>query len=439
MHENNHMELGLSSVEAKKFKRYAWIYLLMFSVLYCFLYCTRLNISSATPYLIAQGWEESTIGIMTGTLFWTYGIGQLICGRLSEQVGPSKMVVAAVILSAMANFLIATQETGSVVILALIWGANGLFQSMGWTPGIAALTRWWPGKSRGFAVGFANAFSGFGQVAAFLAILAAYTWFPQSKWQASFLIPPLFPLAVLVLYLLFVKATPEKAGLRDYEENDREKTAAELQMHEAIKGKGALYPYKFLLSNKKFLVWIVISFSSGLARYGLSTWIPLYFTEQGLSAMSSVASSVILPIGMGIGTWVVPWLTDRFCPNDRMPAAIISAVIGAITTIAIFMLDATQLPQLITIEVLLFIAGFCIYAINGIMFTYATDVGGRVFSGTCSGVLNFSAYMGAAVQSFVYGFVLDNSGWAIVFISIAAFNVLIAVLGLIGSKKHEYK
>jgi hypothetical protein len=39
----------------------------------------------------------------------------------------------------------------------------------------------------------------------------------------------------------------------------------------------------------------------------------------------------------------------------------------------------------------------------------------------------------------VYGFVLNSSGWAIVFISIAAFNVLIAVLGVIGSKKHEYK
>lgn len=435
MLKNDYSKMERSSAESRRFKRYAWTYLLMFSVLYCFLYCTRLNISSATPYLIEKGWEESTIGIMTGTLFWTYGIGQLICGRLSEQIGPSKMVVLAVILSALANFLIATQETGSVVILAIIWGANGLFQSMGWTPGIAALTRWWPGKSRGFAVGFANAFSGFGQVAAFGAILAAYNWFPQSEWQASFLIPPLFPLAVLVLYLLFVKSTPEKAGLRDYEENDQEKIAAEQQMQEAIEGKGALYPYKYLLSNKKFLIWIVISFSSGLARYGLSTWIPLYFTEQGLSAMASVASSVILPIGMGIGTWVVPWLTDRFCPNDRMPAAIISAVIGAITTIAIFMLDASQLPQLITIEVLLFIAGFCIYAINGIMFTYATDVGGRVFSGTCSGVLNFSAYMGAAVQSFVYGFVLDSSGWGIVFISIAAFNVLIAVLGMIGSKK----
>ena len=151
--------------------------------------------------------------------------------------------------------------------------------------------------------------------------------------------------------------------------------------------------------------------------------------------MTSVASSLILPIGMGIGTFVVPWLTDRFCPTERLPAAIISAVIGAVTTIIIFMLDASKLSQLILIEVMLFLSGFCIYAINGIVFTYAADIGGRVFSGTCSGVLNFSAYLGAAVQSVVYGFVLDNGGWGIVFMSIAAFNLLIAILGMIGSRK----
>lgn len=435
MHKSDHTQLGYSEAEYKRFNRGAWIYLLTFSVLYCFFYCARLNISSATPYLIEEGWTEETIGIMTGTLFWTYGFGQLISGRLSELVGPSKMIIAAVVLSAAANFLVATQELNAIVTLAILWGINGLFQSMGWTPGIAALTKWWPGKKRGFAIGFTNAFSGFGQAAAYCAILAAYAWFPQLKWRASFVIPPLFPLAMLVLFVLFVKATPQKAGLRDYEEKDQEKAAAEQEMRAAIDGKGVLYPYKYLLSNKKFLIWIVIAFSSGLARYGLSTWIPLYFKEQGLSATASVASSVILPIGMGVGTLVVPWLTDRFCPNNRMPAAILSAVIGAVTTIAVFYLDATQLPQMVMIEALLFIAGFCIYAINGILFTYAADVGGRAFSGTCSGMLNFSAYLGAAVQSVVYGFVLKQSGWAIVFVSIAAFNLIIALLGMIGSKK----
>lgn len=170
MQKQENTRLGYSAGEYKKFKKYAWLYLLMFSLLYCFLYCTRLNIGSATPYLVEAGWTESTIGILTGTLFWTYGIGKLVNGRFSELFGPSKFIIAAVVLSAGANFLVATQEIDSVVVLAIIWGANGFFQSMGWTPGLAALTKWWPGKNRGFATGFLNAFSGFGQVAAYLAV-----------------------------------------------------------------------------------------------------------------------------------------------------------------------------------------------------------------------------------------------------------------------------
>ena len=437
MNKNSNAHLGYTTTEYKKFKKFAWIYLLMFSVLYCFLYCTRLNISSATPYLVEDGWSESTIGILTGTLFWTYGIGQLINGRLSELMGPAKFIIAAVVLSAVANFLVATQSADSVVVLAIIWGANGFFQSMGWTPGLAVLAKWWPGKSRGFATGFANAFSGFGQVVASCAVIVAYTRVPQLGWKAGFLIPPCFSLAVLVVYLLFVKTSPSQIGLRDYKEENPEKVEQEKQMQQIVESKGVLYPYKYILSNKVFLIWVVIAFGTGLARYGLSTWIPLYFSQQGFSAMTSVASSLILPIGMGIGTFVVPWLTDRFCPTERLPAAIISAVIGAVTTIAIFMLDASKLPQLILIEVMLFLSGFCIYAINGIVFTYAADIGGRVFSGTCSGVLNFAAYLGAAVQAVVYGFILNNGGWGIVFISIAVFNIVIAVLGVLGSRKSK--
>lgn len=435
MSKKDNFRLGYTEKEYKRFKKYAWIYLMMFSLLYCFLYCTRLNIGSATPYLVESGWTESTIGILTGTLFWTYGIGQLVNGRLSELVGPSKFIIAAVVLSAAANFLVAAQKTDSVVMLAILWGANGFFQSMGWTPGLAALTKWWPGKNRGFATGFLNAFSGFGQVAAYIAVLVAYTYFPQLGWKAGFIIPACFPLVVLGIYLLCVKTTPAQAGLKDYVEEDHTKTAEEAHMRQIVAEKGALYPYRYILSNSKFLIWVVIAFASGLARYGLSTWIPLYFNQQGLSAAASVASSVILPVGMGIGTLIVPWLTDRFCAQNRLPAAIISALVGAATTISIFLLDATSTTQLLLVEVMLFISGFCIYAINGIVFTYATDIGGRVFSGTCSGVLNFSAYLGAAVQSVVYGFILDNGGWSIVFISIAVFNVLIAVLGVIGADK----
>ena len=41
--------------------------------------------------------------------------------------------------------------------------------------------------------------------------------------------------------------------------------------------------------------------------------------------------------------------------------------------------------------------------------------------------------MGAAVQSLLYGFLLDAGGWNIVFISIADFCCLIAILGTLSA------
>ena len=98
----------------------------------------------------------------------------------------------------------------------------------------------------------------------------------------------------------------------------------------------------------------------------------------------------------------------------------------------VFVLLSPLIPwQMVLIQFCLFFAGFCIYAISGTSGAYATDVGGRVFSGTSTGLLSFSAYMGAAIQSLVYGFVLDSAGWVFVFVSIAAFC---AVTGLLAKK-----
>ena len=190
------------------------------------------------------------------------------------------------------------------------------------------------------------------------------------------------------------------------------------------------------MSNGRFWLWIVIALSTGVARYGLSTWIPMYFVERfDLDITSGLLQSLTLPVGMGIGTLVVPALTDRFCPNNRLPAVIVSAIVGAAAVGGIVALDPRVLWQRALLLTLLFIAGFCIYAISGTSWAYATDIGGRVFSGTSSGVLNFSAYVGAAVQSMLYGFLLQKMGWSMIFVSIAVLCGSVALLGAAGSKK----
>ena len=426
---SSNLRFGYSAQDFSKFRHYAWRYLLMFSFLYCTLYCCRLNLSNASAVMMSDlGWTTSDIGILTGTMFWTYGLGQIVNGRISEVVGPARFVFCAVLLSAAANILFSFQT--SIVMMAVLWGLNGYFQSMAWTPGLATLTRWWPGSTRGFATGFAHAFSGFGQVAATLSVTFAFAVFPELGWRAAFLVPAAFPLVMLVLYKFSAKPGPSSIGLSEYQEETESMAEQEIAMREIVRTRGKLYPYRYVFSDRRFDLWMVVAFATGLARYGLVTWVPLYFIDQfGIRITDGLLSSLALPVGMGIGTLVVPWLSDYLYLNNRLKACVHSAVIGAVAVYVFFLLDPTVTWELILIEILLFVAGFCIYAINGTAWAFATDIGARMFSATAAGCLNFSAYMGAAVQSLVYGFLLDSGGWNIVFLSIAACCLLIALLG----------
>ena len=436
MSRNPDETLGYTSEQYKRFRRYAVRYLLLFSLLYCFLYCTRLNLAGAGAAMTRElGWTSREIGILTGTLFWTYGIGQLVNGRMSEIIGTSRFLILSVLLSAAVNVVMGFQS--SLLVMAVLWGLNGFFQSMSWTPGLAALTNWWPGNKRGFATGFAHAFSGFGQAVSTLAVALAFALLPAQGWRAAFRIPPVFPLVMLLLFVLLARPTPASVGLPEYREDDPEREKHESELRTLAQEKGKLYPYAYVLRNGRFWLWIAIALITGVARYGLSTWIPMYFVEKfELDITSGLLQSLTLPVGMGIGTLVVPALTDRFCPNNRLPAVIVSAIVGAAAVAGIMPLDPRIAWQRVLLLTLLFIAGFCIYAISGTSWAYATDIGGRVFSGTSSGILNFSAYVGAAVQSMMYGFLLGKLGWSMIFISIAVLCGSVALLGAAGSRKN---
>ena len=427
-HQNNELVFGYTEKEYRLFSRYAWRFLLLFSFLYLTLYCTRLNLSAAAPVMMSElGFTKSQFGILTSVLFWTYGIGQLVNGRLSDSFGPEMFIILSVLLSISANIIIAFHE--SFPSMVLIWAINGFAQSMAWASGIAIITRWWPGEKRGFATGFALAFSGFGQVAATLSVTFALTAFPKLGWKAAFIIPSFFPLLMLALYVIFARTKPESIGLKEYTESNGEERSLEAEMKTMVKSSGMLYPYKYVLSNRGYRAWVAIAFLGGLARYGLSTWVPIYFIENyGIKVTSGLIQSLALPVGMGVGTLVVAALTDKYCPNNRIVAAVFAAASAAVTVFSLVFLDPRVLWQLIIIELLLFISGFSIFAISGASGAYAADVGGRVFSGTATGMLSFTAYMGAALQSFVYGFSLETLGWRFVFFSIATFCIVIVVI-----------
>lgn len=368
------------------------------------------------------------MGLVTGTLFWTYGLGHLVNGRLGEIFGSNRFVILSVILTCAANILLGFQH--SLIVIAVLWGLNGYFQSMAWSPGMSAIIKWWPGDTRGFATGLAHAFSGAGQAVCILAVTLAFALMPASGWRAAFWIPCAFPLVMLIIYLLVARTSPTSIGLKEYEEDNPLKRKQEEEMQKIKDAHGPLYPYFHLLKNWKFIIWLVVAFITGLARYGIVTWIPLYFIEVfDVDIKSGLMSSLVVPLGMAIGTLVVPWITDRVCPNNRLPAVISSGLAAAIIVWIFFCIQ----PGLLA-EVLLFFAGFFVYAINGLCWAYAGDVGGRVFAGTAAGMLDFAAYMGAGCQAAVFGFILLTGGWTTIFVTISGGLLILVVLSLIASR-----
>ncbi len=427
--------LGYTPEQFAKFKKGAWTCLLGFSILYCFLYSGRLNMGLTIPAMEEQeGWTTGALGITSAIFFWTYGMGHLFNGRLGEIFGIQRFIVVGVILSAAANVLISFQA--SIMVIAVIWGFNGYFQSMLWSPGMALLANWWPGNSRGFATGFANAASGLGQVVASFSVLAAFAIAPQMGWRAAFTFPVIIMCIIVVIYAFVVKVSPSKVGLEEYKETDPEREKLEEELKKVVAEKGKIYPYIYLFSKWRFDLWLIIIAGSSIARYGLLTWMPKYYVNVfNVDLKAGILGSVGLPLGMAFGTLIVPWLTDKYCPTNRIPAVILCAGVAGVT-VFIF---PTMGPGM-GAAVMLFIAGFFIYAINGLVWAYATDVGGRVFGGTAAGILDCAAYLGASAQALFFGFALNTGNWNIVFTSIVATCVVIIVAALIagsGLKKEK--
>ena len=146
--------LGYTEKQYKVYRKNAWIVLLAFSILYCFLYCGRQNLSFAMPAMMkTEGWTALQLGLLSSVQFWTYALGHLINGRLGEVIGVNKLIILGMVLSATINLLIGYQS--NLLIITVLWGVNGYAQSMLWAPGMSLLANWWCSSQRGFATGFA--------------------------------------------------------------------------------------------------------------------------------------------------------------------------------------------------------------------------------------------------------------------------------------------
>lgn len=414
---------GYSETDYKKFRKYASIMLWGFVIMYLFFYNGRQNINLVMTQMMEDlNADNAQMGMVTSALFWCYGFGHLFSGRLGEIVGNKRYMMVGAFVSVLLNVFISFQS--SLVFIAILWGLNGLAQSTVWSPGIAMSSKWWPKDKRGYASGVMTGASGMAQVVTYGCVLAALTLFPEDGWRAAFRWPLLLTAILLVLFILVVKDSPKDVGLNDFQESDPEAAALEAARIKELNSKGFLYPYICLLREPKMCVFLLVIAIGGIGRYGMLTWVPTYFQDtMGMDIKSGIVSAILLPIGQTAAFFLMPFLSDKVFKGKREPLLVLCGLISA-ASLLIF----PNITSQTTASIMLFIVGF-FSSVNGIVWAFAGDIGTRAFAGTATGLLDWAAYMGAAVQSILFGFVSGQS-WTAVFITIAALYVVLVVLAL---------
>ena len=416
----------MSTPEAKRYEDvprsyniFKWRVLLAFAGFYLFLYMGRFNFWPVAPLVKEDlGLSHFEIGMINAMLLWGFGLGDLVHGRLSEAYGLRLWVMIGAILTTVLNWV--TSFATSAVTMAIPWAIAGFVNAACWAPGISMISQWWPRRNRGLAMGIIGTAAGGAMVMMWW--ISGYVG-AEWGWRASFRYPPLIIAVLGIAFYFIVRDRPSDVGLPDYVEEDEISAAPEAIDPERLKGLG---PYKELLSNPRFLLASHVKGLENVVRYGLTTWVPIYYFEEGgLSIESTILLTILLPVGYLIAPPISGIISDRYLGSRRRPMVIFSCAVSAVVLVGI----ALAPPVNVTLGAVLLLIGGLSMGMSA-MSTVAVDIAGRHMSGTASGLLDAHGYAYAGAQALIFAVVLDMAGspWPIVFVAMAVTRVVCGIM-----------
>ena len=403
----------------RSYHRWKWRVLLAFCVFYLFIYLGRFNFWPVAPLIKEDlALSHMEIGLINALLLWGFGLGDLVHGRLAEAYGLRLWVLMGAVLTTVFNWV--TSYGTTTLTIAIPWGIVGFVNAACWAPAISMISQWWPRQDRGMAMGILGTFTGGAMLLMWW--VSGYVG-AQFGWQAAFRYPPLIIAVLGIGFYLLARDRPADVGLPEYVEEDEISATPEAMSAERLKGFG---PYKELLSNPRFQLASHVKGLENVVRYGLTTWVPIYyFTQGGLSIQSTILVTFLLPLGYLLAPPLAGIISDRWLHSQRRPMVLASCFISALALVAIALAPPTNL-----------LLGAALLLIGGVSMglsligSIAVDIAGRRMSGTSSGLMDAHGYAYAGLQALVFSVMLDMTGspWPVVFLCMAATRVLSAAM-----------
>lgn len=249
---------------------------------YMAMYLIRNNFKAAQPLLKEEiGLSTLELGYIGLAFSITYGLGKTLLGYFVDGRNTKRIISFLLILSAIIVLIMGfvLSYFGSVMgLLIVLWGLNGIFQSVGGPASYSTISRWAPRTKRGRYLGFWNTSHNIGgAIAGGVALWGANTFF-HGNVVGMFIFPSVIALIIGIVTLFIGKDDPEELGWNRAEEIWEEPIDQENIDSQGMT-KWDIFK-KYILGNPVIWILCISNVFVYIVRIGIDNWAPLYVSEH---------------------------------------------------------------------------------------------------------------------------------------------------------------
>ncbi len=374
------------------------------TVAYSLYYVCRMSISVfKQPLIDNEVLTPGQLGLVGSAFMFVYAVGKFLNGFIADYCNIRRFMATGLFVSSVINLVMAAlgffQNMLPTVLIfisfAILWGMNGLVQSMGSAPGVISLSRWFPLSQRGSYYSLFSISPDIGKGLSYL-ILGAICG--AVGWKFGFLAAAFAGLLGATLILLVVSDTPESKGLPSVQE-----LSGETITHADKKPTKELQKMVFRHPG----VWVIALSSAFLyiTKNAIDGWGVLFLQkERGLSledATMVLTCSVVLSI---VGTIMAGWLSDVVFKGNRVKPAILSGVTCAASLALFLFVGGGIVMNAVYVSMFGLSMGVLYCVVGGLM---AVDIVPRKATGAALGIVGISSYIAAGLQEITSGYLIQ--------------------------------
>ncbi|MDG6348725.1 MFS transporter [Luteimonas sp. 8-5] len=383
---------------ARQYRRHRFRVMLAITLGYGLIYTCRLALGVVKKPLIDGGiFTPAELGTIGSALFYTYALGKLTNGFLSDHANMKRFLAAAFMLTALCNLAMGFATT--LWLAVVLWGLNGWFQSFGAPGGVVAMTAWFSNRERGRAYGVWSTAHSIGEGLTFLVVGFAVS---VLGWRWGFWGPGLIGIATAIGCYLLIQDRPRTLGLPEvndwkgdrYEGSNKPRLTSVLALQLSI------------LKNPAIWILCLASATTYITRYAINSWGILYLQEARGFSLPAAGTLLMTSTLAGIaGAVAFGFISDKWFGARRPPANLLFAVIELLG-LGLFFFGPNSTPVLV-VAMLLFGMGLTglVTSLGGL---FAVDIAPKRVAGAAMGVIGIFSYTGAAIQEQVSGSLIQH-------------------------------